>query len=156
MICYSKTQNKEFSEEIVQDIFISLWRRKDEIVINTSLENYLIKATKLKVVDFYRKKYTQKNNIVVDYDGDLCEGSVFAGSTLEHNEAVYIFLEKDLQFIVNQLPHQCQKVYRLSREKQLKAEEIAHILNISPKTVKNHLTKALGFIKRNLSSDLVK
>ena len=145
-ISYSKTKNIEVSEEIVQDIFISLWKRRNELKITSSLENYLIKATKLKVIDFYRKQYRNKETPVCN----LCEHPEFDKNCLEHNEALFKFLEQDLQLVVNQLPCQCQKVYRLSREKQMSINEISTMLDISSKTVKNHLTKALSFVRKEL------
>jgi len=147
-ICYNQTNHKEISEEIVQDIFISLWKRRKELVITTSIEHYLVKATKLKVIDYYRKHYTEKHKNTSQCD--LCEHPEFDQKCLEHNEALFEFLEQEVELIVNQLPCQCQKVYRLSREQQLNTSEIAKDLNISTKTVKNHLTKALGFIRIHL------
>ncbi|GAA3620362.1 RNA polymerase sigma-70 factor [Flavivirga jejuensis] len=149
IICYNQTNHKEVSEEIVQDIFISLWKRRKELVITSSIEHYLVKSAKLKVIDHYRKLYTKKHKNISQCD--LCEHPEFDEKCLEHNEALFEFLEQEIQLIVNKLPCQCQKVYRLSREQQLNTSEIAKVLNISTKTVKNHLTRALKFIRVNMS-----
>ncbi|MEM0939472.1 MAG: sigma factor [Bacteroidota bacterium] len=58
-----QTQDEEASEEMVQDIFVSLWKRWDEVVINSSLEGYLIRSAKQKVIDYYREKYSVKQTI---------------------------------------------------------------------------------------------
>ena len=152
-ICYNQTKQKEVSEEIVQDIFISVWKRRKELVITTSIEHYLVKAAKLKVIDYYRTLYTEKHKNMSPCN--LCEHPEFDEKCLEHNEALFEFLEQEVQVIVNQLPCQCQKVYRLSREQQFNTSEIAENLNISPKTVKNHLTKALSFIRVNIALGLL-
>lgn len=126
-----------------------MWKRRKELVITSSIEHYLVKSVKLKVIDHYRKLYTEKHKNMSQCD--LCEHSEFDEKCLEQNEALFQFLEQEIQLIVNKLPCQCQKIYRLSREEQLNTSEIAKDLNISPKTVKNHLTKALKFIRINMS-----
>ncbi|REG98413.1 RNA polymerase sigma-70 factor [Flavobacterium aquicola] len=148
VICYNKTANREAAEEMVQDIFISLWNRRNELVITSSIEHYLIKSAKLKVIDYYRMQSSVKQNNLMECN--LCEHPEFDEKYLQHNEAVYKFLEQDIEVVINDLPCQCQKVYRLSREEQLSTAEIADNLNISPKTVKNHLTKALRSIRENI------
>jgi len=133
---------------MVQDIFISLWNRRKELVIESSIEHYLIKSAKLKVIDYYRAQSTIKQNTLMECN--LCEHLEFDEKFLQHNEAIHKFLEQDIELIINDLPCQCQKVYRLSREEQMSTTEIAENLNISPKTVKNHLTKALRQIRKNI------
>lgn len=134
---------------MVQDIFISLWKRRKELIITTSIENYLVKSAKLKVIDYYRSQYRKQKSITEVCN--LCEHAEFSENTLQHNEAIDNFLEKDMQIIVNELPCQCQRIYRLSREEQLSLDEIAERLAISKKTVKNHLTKALSHIRTEIS-----
>lgn len=152
ILCYSKTKNVEVSEEIVHDVFISLWKHKEHFVVTKGTENYLIKSAKSKIVDYYRKNNKSKYKRVSDCN--LCEEQNFDSNTFTHNLAVHKFLEDDLKLVVNQLPCKCQEVYRLSREEHLTTNEIALRLNISQKTVKNHLTKALSFIKKQLEPAL--
>ena len=109
-----------------------------------------MRSAKLKVIDYYRLRSSAKQNNLLECN--LCEHPEFDEKFLQHNEIMDKFLEKDLEIIVNNLPCQCQKVYRLSREEQMSTTEIADNLNISPKTVKNHLTKALSLIRKNIPS----
>ncbi|OED45965.1 hypothetical protein AB832_01125 [Flavobacteriaceae bacterium (ex Bugula neritina AB1)] len=145
-ICFSKTGDVQASEEMVQDIFVSLWRRRKTIIIHTSIEAFLVKAAKLKIIDYYRKESRVRQ---LDYSS-LNIPYEFEEKHLSQNQALYNFLEEDLEMVVSKLPTQCQKVYRLSREENLKIKEIASKLLISEKTVKNHLTKALYIIKREV------
>lgn len=147
-ICYKNTNDTEASEEIVQDVFIGLWKRGGELEVSLSIKSYLIKSAKTGVIKHYRTKTKNREDVVTACN--LCEEKEFTIDVLEHNEAISTFLEEDLQLVVNQLPCQCQKVYRLSRENQLNSNEIAVALSISPKTVKNHLTKALSFIRKQI------
>ncbi|MFE8436116.1 RNA polymerase sigma-70 factor [Tenacibaculum sp. ZH3_bin.2] len=148
LLCYSKTNSKEAAEEIVQDVFISLWKRVDKIEFTNQTQNYLLKSARNKIVDYYRSKNSYKNKKKLEEITSDCV--LKETKSIEHNLAVTNFLENDLQLVVNRLPNRCQEVYRLSREQQLSTAEIAIQLEISPKTVKNHLTKALAFIHENL------
>ncbi|MEM6264631.1 MAG: sigma-70 family RNA polymerase sigma factor [Bacteroidota bacterium] len=147
-ICYSKTQDVEASEEMVQDIFISLWKRWDQLEITASLESYLIKSAKLKVIDYYRKE--SKNNIIQFPKAQSSEKKTPETPIVAYNEAELNMLQDDTDHIISQLPAKCQAVYRLSRENQLTTKEIALQLGVSQKTVKNHLTKALSFIRSQM------
>lgn len=150
ILCYSKTKNNEVAEEIVQDLFIALWKRLDKIDLSEKIENYLIKSARNKIVDYYRKRNNSK--VCTLTDQSLCKESVCDIASVTHNLAINNFLENDLQLVINKLPCRCQEVYRLSREKHMTTREIASHLDISPKTVKNHLTKALSFIDKHLKT----
>ncbi|EAR12937.1 putative RNA polymerase sigma factor [Polaribacter irgensii 23-P] len=147
-ICYKSTNDTIASEEIVQDVFIGLWKRGGALEVSFSIKSYLIKSAKTGIIKYYRTKTKNREDVFTACN--LCEENEFTIDVIEHNEAITTFLEEDLQLVVNQLPCQCQKIYRLSRENQLNANEIAVALNLSPKTVKNHITKALSFIKKHI------
>lgn len=147
-LCYSKTKDVEVSEEIVHDVFIALWKRKEKFEVTKGTESYLVKSAKSKIIDYYRKNTKLQSKALSDCN--LCEQEDFTACDFTQNLAIHKFLEEDLELVVNQLPCKCQEVYRLSREEQLTTNEIAARLNISQKTVKNHLTKALSFIKKQL------
>ncbi|MDO5968236.1 sigma-70 family RNA polymerase sigma factor [Flavivirga aquimarina] len=152
IICFQKTNDAEASEEMVQDIFVSLWKKGKDLKIDSSIEVYLVGAAKYKVLDYYRSQIKLKECHLGDCN--LCDQAGFDEIVLEHNEALEGFLKEDLEVIVDRLPCQCQKVYRLSRENNLTTKEIATLLDISPKTVKNHITKALSYIRPHLKGSL--
>lgn len=147
-LCYHKTKDMPASEEIVQDIFVSLWKRKGELIVADSIKGYLIKSAKTGIIKYYKSKVKSTATPVADCN--LCEQKGFGEDVLQHNEAIVKLLEEEVEIIVNELPCQCQKVYRLSREKHLTTNEIAAKLNISQKTVKHHLTKALAYIQKKI------
>ena len=55
-ICYNHTHDVEVAKELVQEIFKSLWERRENLQINVSLERYLLRAAKLKVSEYSRNK----------------------------------------------------------------------------------------------------
>ncbi|MEM9142102.1 MAG: RNA polymerase sigma-70 factor [Bacteroidota bacterium] len=144
-ICFQRTHDVEASEEMVQDIFISLWKRWEEIELTSSVENYLFKAAKLKVIDYYRAEQRIKEVCTLQSNKASSTADQKVANTVED-----IILEDHTRHLVDQLPERCQKVYKLSREKQLNTREIAFEMGISQKTVKNHLTKALGFLRLHI------
>ena len=133
---------------MVQEIFINLWTRKTDLAEIITIESYLIICAKNKIMDHYRKVHGSKETLVEPCG--LCKETGFDEDSLAHNEAIEGFLKEDLELVVDQLPCQCQKVYRLSREENMTTNEIAAVLGISQKTVKNHITKALAHIKSRL------
>ena len=143
-ICRSKINSSEIAEEIVHDIFRSLWERRNLVEINEHIEQYLIKAAKLKIIDHYRQKARDEKHLVCALE-EYCETENCTEHDVEFEE-----LQIRVDFLVDRLPCKCQEVYRLSREKGLSNKEIASTLLVSEKTVEYHLAKALSYLKERL------
>ncbi|MDO5968253.1 RNA polymerase sigma-70 factor [Flavivirga aquimarina] len=143
-ICYSKVNDKEISRDIVQNIFKSLWERKDSIEINSSMEHYLIKAVKFKVIDYYRAKASKKDHLIYAYE----ENTSFDNTT--DNDVSFNELQDKIDAVVDKLPKQCKNVYKLSREKGVSNKEIATSLFISERAVAYHISKAVSSLKNEL------
>jgi len=123
------------AEEIVNDVFITIWQDAGKINIGTSLKSYIYRAVinrSLNALD--------KNRRVRENQKELSRlpEETFELREMEENE-----LKIRLYQAIDQLPEQCQKVFRMSRFEELKQQEIADQLGISIKTVKNHITHAL-------------
>lgn len=144
-ICYHQTGDADTSKEMVQEIFCSLWERWETLQVEGPLENYLARAAKYKVIDHYRKK--SKTAI---YANTPAVSSCDSYENCTENDVLYRALSDKVGHLVDQLPCQCRLVYKMSREQGLNASEIATALLISEKTVKNHLTKALNYLKNEL------
>ena len=136
------------SEDIIQDVFLDLWNKRESLIINISLKAYLYACTRYKVYEYFRKN---KNKLRVDLLDDLNKRLTESTplTKLMHKELV-----QHIENVVATLPEKCRLVYTLSREQKLSHKEIADQLNISPKTVENHITKALKTLKLSLGSFL--
>ncbi len=134
----------EMAEECVQDIFCSLWTRRASLQLKYSLYTYLAAAVKYKVINMMDKFHRKEQKLA-----HLTFATELACS------AEMPLLEKEflasLNKAVNQLPEKCRIVFKMSREEGKKHKQIAKELNISEKTVNNHLTKALKDLNRHLS-----
>lgn len=138
------TGSGETAEDIVQDLFVTLWVKSGQIVISSSLKNYLFTSVKNRSLDFLRndKKKTQLVNAggrLQNYDENL---SAFwlAESELE------ALLEKSL----NKLPPRCREIFILSRFEGLKNIDIANHFNISRRTVELQISNALRRLREDL------
>lgn len=144
-ICLHHTHDEILSEEIVQEIFRSLWERRETFEVTGPIENYLVRAAKMEIMDYFRTATRQQkisqtalsNFTECDYS---TEHSIYANA-----------LEDRINNLVEKLPVQCKEVYTQSRVKGLNNREIASDLSISIKTVEYHITRALSFLRSNLS-----
>lgn len=145
-LAYSHTKDKFVAEEIVQEIFLSLWQRKDKIHI-TSLSAYLATAVKFAV---FKHIYSQKRR------GEILDQIPLQSSLEWIEEKIDAkFLQEYINGIVEILPEKCRYVYLQSRTKGLTIPEIARQMSIAEKTAEAHLTKALKFIRINLKEMLI-
>jgi RNA polymerase sigma-70 factor (ECF subfamily) len=141
---YKRLRNREAAEEIVQDIFTSLWIKRASLVINSSFENYLYSCVKYKVFAAFQKESNRRayEGYVVHLNKDVDNSTMEA---IDWNE-----LKRNVSTEVEKLPEKCRKVYELSRKEFRSNKEIAFSLGISEKTVENHLTRALRTLRINL------
>ncbi|WP_316819416.1 RNA polymerase sigma-70 factor [Pedobacter gandavensis] len=133
------------AEEVVQELFTSIWQRKDTLVLQKdTLENYLVRSVRFKIARMYKDEIRKTGKI-----NELKEQQVSFNNHTE-KQVLYHFLKKDIETLVLLLPERCKDIYNLSRERGLNNKEIAIDLSISEKTVENQLTKALSFIRNGL------
>ena len=130
------------AKDITQDVFMKLWENKEKINPSLSVHNYLFVLAKSEMRDHFRLKCNQKHQEVQEEDRIYSED--FEGSM--DAQMMKIKLSK----IIDQMPKQRQKIYRLSRENQFSNKEIAKKLNLSSRTVERHIRLALNDIKTNL------
>ncbi|MBK7884165.1 MAG: RNA polymerase sigma-70 factor [Chitinophagaceae bacterium] len=135
---YSFMKNTADAEEVVQDVFLKLWEKKATIDIQTSPKAYLFTAIRNKAYEYHRKKTSSPGMLPEEYlPGNLSVNE----SHIENKQ-----LETSLQEAITTLPEKCREVFLLSRDQQLKHRQIAEQLNISVKTVENHIGKALKIL----------
>lgn len=130
-------------EDIIQEIFLKLWLNRGVIHIQTSLSSYLYASVRYAV---YRQIKTGR--VREDIFDHIFE-RIQSGSDYDNIE--YKELSMQITTLVDRLPEKCRAIYKLSREQHLSHKQIASQLNISTKTVENHLTKALSFLRISLS-----
>jgi len=129
------------AEDIVQEVFLEIWRNRAKLQLSGSFGAYLHRATVNRSLNYLR----DRKMIVTDADesdGDLpaaAEGAVFEFERLELQEAI--------ERAIDALPTRCRQVFMLNRFEEMSAKEIASVLGISIKTVENQMTKALKMLR---------
>jgi len=139
---YHILQDQQACEDIIQDIFINLWNKREQIEIKVSLKSYLYASTRYEVYRQVRAG-SVREDIFENLHERLHTPSEYGN--IEHRE-----LLSQINSIVDKLSEKCKVVYKLSREDQLSHKEIASRLDISTKTVENHLNKALRQLRISL------
>ncbi|WP_207533582.1 RNA polymerase sigma factor [Desertivirga arenae] len=149
VVARNRLKNSEEAEEVVQDIFCNLWRKRHSFTLTKAFSNYFAVAVKFTVIDLLAKKARQ-----VSYEREaiysFSENDNSTVQIIELNE-----LEKQLQETILSLPEKCQIVFRLRYEKGYSQNQISHELNISEKTVEAHLAKARKTLRGALGASLV-
>lgn len=136
-------QDMDKAEELVQDLFCSLWEKIEDLSIQVSLKSYLYSSIRNSVFNHFKhKKVVDKYQ---QYASNKDAFSSHAGVQLEVKE-----LQANIERAIGTLPDKCRKVFELSRIHHKKYQEIADELEISIKTVEVHMGKALRILRSEL------
>ena len=140
------TRSPEDACDIVQDVFVSVWKRRYELNISGSMKAYLLKSVRNLSIRYIERNINKQNflNSLSAYYEHL---DTSAMNKLELQE-----LESRLAGVVARLPHKMQEVYVLSRHENLSHKEIAQRLGIAETTVKKQVSNALKLIRTEVSS----
>ncbi|MEX8547376.1 MAG: RNA polymerase sigma factor [Mucilaginibacter sp.] len=134
-------KDHEVSEEIVHDIFLSIWNRRKDLKI-TSFKNFLLKSVRYQI---YNRARANKSPIT------FADQSVYENYVFEENNGETRIreseLDQELDKYLNQLPYRCKEIFKMSRIKNLSNQEIALQLGISKRSVENQITLALKYLR---------
>jgi RNA polymerase sigma-70 factor (ECF subfamily) len=143
--------NKELAEEIVQDMFVKIWEKRQTLIIETSVKNYFFRSVRNHCLN-----HIQHEKIKKQYAGRVLE------SARQEIDPEQYFIEVDLirriEESITSLPPKRREIFRLSREQGMKYREIAEALAISEKTVEAQMGLALKHLRNQLkdfNNDLI-
>ena len=136
------THNMSLARDIVQDLFVRLWEKREETDIRTSLKAYLTQAVRFNSIRRLKDNHEiyLENVLVNESPGD----SVF------HDHLEYAEIQSAILEAIESMPVQCRKVFEKSRFECLTYKEISKEMEISVKTVEAHISKALRIIQSYL------
>ena len=137
--------NKRTAEDIAQDVFLGLWKKKENLQIKTSLKAYLRRSAVNRALNYVRdhKIILKKEEPDEIYAVQTLPDQLLRLETEE--------LQKAIDKIIDQLPERCRLVFVLNRFENFSYKEIAAQLNISSKTVENQISKALKILREKLA-----
>lgn len=147
---YRIVYKNDVAEDIVQNCFIKLWEKRNEIRADVSLDFYLIRMVKNKSIDYLRKNKTR----VLELDENInIENEEIETADSKHEKNAG--LRPKIQEALDNLPERCRQVFMLSRYEKMTYKEISEELNISPKTVEAHIIRALKGFRISLKQYLI-
>ncbi|WP_256010622.1 RNA polymerase sigma factor [Desertivirga xinjiangensis] len=146
-VAIHKLNDVQEAEEIVQDIFLSLWKRRRDLLINSELECYLMVCVKYRVI-----KYLSRQRQKRLYEKQQLTGDLLDDSTQEYLN--FSDLKRQLEILVRRLPETCRLVYQMNKESGMSYKEISKHLGISEKAVDGHLFRAKKNLKTGIQSFL--
>jgi RNA polymerase sigma-70 factor, ECF subfamily len=142
-LSYNIVRDRDAAKDIVQEVFVKLWKNKDSLEFNEKIKHYLFKATAHTSLNHLRsqRKYYRLEDFEQVKDLAVQSGS----ETVTFRE-----LELRSRQAIDRLPPQCKAIFILSRHEGLKYQEIADTLGLSIKTVENQMGIALEKLREDL------
>jgi RNA polymerase sigma-70 factor (ECF subfamily) len=145
MYVFNRMHSGDLAFEITQDLFVSLWQRRREVVFHSSLSGYLFASVRYRIV-----RHINNSKIREKYFRDF-ENFTGSYSDNSNEESVNLHqLEEAIELSIQELPGRCQEIFRMSRYRNMSVKEIATHLGLSHKTVENQLTIALKHLRASL------
>ncbi|GAB3329153.1 RNA polymerase sigma-70 factor [Larkinella ripae] len=133
---FKRLQDRETTEEIVQELFVNLWLKRHRLPVLKCPESYLRTLLRNAVIDWFRAQARQEG-FATEWLAQPDRQVINA--TEQH--VLYTDLQQAYESTIDQLPEKCRQVYGLHQQGHMVAD-IAGQLQIAPKTVESHLLKA--------------
>lgn len=136
------------SREIVQEVFVNLWEKRDSIDLSRSVRSYLFTSVRNRCLNHLRntRKFSSELLNLEDHPVEISGG--------DHDILVTEELSLKIDQAINELPEKCRQVFLLNRTQHLKYQQVADHLGISVKTVETQMSKALNHLRLRLSEYL--
>lgn len=139
---------KEIAEEVVSDVFVKLWKNREQIEVHTSFQAYIYRAVRNQALDYLKLKVHRQ------YERDSLDSVQWNMSHADHfspmEEMSFNEVYNHIEGCIKDLPRQCQLIFRLSREEGLRYRDIAEKLEISVKTVETQMSRALKVLRERV------
>ncbi|MBW7890716.1 MAG: RNA polymerase sigma-70 factor, partial [Chitinophagaceae bacterium] len=138
---FKMIRSADQAEEIVEEVFVSIWIKREQIALAEKPENYLFTILQNTVYAAFRKTVQERRHKLRISDE--------REKTVDSVENQLIEKEKTaiIESVISRLPTQQKTIYRLAKQDGMSREEIAKQLNISPNTVRNHLAAAVDSLR---------
>ena len=143
--------NTAESEEIVQEAFLNIWKKRDQINLYDDIRPYLFKSVQNLCFNFLEHKKVADNYYSVIEE-------VYKNQKADYQtyeSVLYNELQTKINEAISSLPVRCKEIFHMSRNEGMKYHEIAQKLGISVKTVETQISRALQSLRKELSDFLV-
>jgi len=142
--CWRYTRDEEISQDIVQDVFVTLWDKRETLDPNKSLLAFMYTMVRNKALNFFRDSHHSDG---VNVDEHIVEKDPGPDEQLDFG-----MLEHHIKKWIDDLPPRRRQAFKLSRFERLTHAEIAQIMNLTPRTVNTHVMLALRDLRGKLQA----
>ncbi|MCE5348203.1 MAG: RNA polymerase sigma-70 factor [Bacteroidales bacterium] len=142
-------KNKSDAEDIMHDVFLKIWEKRDHIDTSQNVKAYIFKIAINSIYDFIRKKNLEKAF------ADFTRENFQPGDETLWNKVIWNDMLSKLNPLVEQMPEQRKTIFLMSREEGLSNQQIADKLSLSKRTVENQLYRATQYLKEHMNTDTV-
>ncbi len=143
-MAHRRLASPEDIKDILQDVFLSLWKNIDQVNADESLGGYLYTSLRNRIFNFFEKRQNRLNCLMKQPLNPV-ESEEIIWNRFNTEE-----IQKFIALQVAAMPPKMKRIYLLSKKEQLTISEIAELLNLSPQTVKNQLHRAFERMRHNL------
>lgn len=141
---YKKLGNLEEARDLIQELFSTLWNRRDTLPDTHNLSGYLYTTLRNRILDFVAHQQVE-HKYLRSLQNFITEANFITDRQVRERE-----LTRLIEDAVNELPPKMREVFLMSRQAGKSHKEIAEELNISESTVKNHIKAALKVLRTKL------
>lgn len=139
----------EIAEEVVSDVFINIWQKKEKLVSDQKLHSYLFRCVHNKCIDYLRSQKTVKNQKTVALYL-LLDDEVFSESNFVIEKIFSKNLEETIKNAINKLPEKRKEIFLLNRIENLSYQQIADKLSLSVNSVKTQISRSVEFLRKEV------
>lgn len=132
---------KEDCEEIIQEVFESLWEKHATVSVQTSLKGYLLGMVRYKIIRHLRRRAVKKRYA----EHFLLFEAVY--ERIEADEVSHSSIQSTLDKLITELPERCQEALKLRLSEELSNRDIAKRMNITTRTVEAYMFRAFNHIR---------
>src|ERR1700744_4246944 len=143
VVANNRLKDEQEAEETVQDVFCSIWNRRDTLDIQYGLATYLSVAVKYQVINRQAKAWKKAQHI--EFTTDLEASADTTNIWFAEKE-----LKEQLSAAINTLPTKCHIIFKLRYEEQLSNAQIAEQLDVTEKNIEAHITRAAKHLRSSL------
>tara|TARA_R110000764_G_scaffold103065_1_gene188684 strand:+ start:22811 stop:23422 length:612 start_codon:yes stop_codon:yes gene_type:complete len=147
LYAYSLINDQKAAEDIVQNVFIRTWKKRNRLNSDFDIKSFLYKSVYNEFIDEYRKQ-----KLVVPLEKKYID----ALTTMVENEDEHA-LERRIKLVkraIQNLPPKCKEIFMLSKQDGLTNLEIAEYKQVSVKSVEAHITKAFSILRQSIGEEM--
>ena len=137
-------RDPQSAENIVQDVFVILWEKRDKLVIATNVKSYLLTAVKNHCLNYIKR---EKRLLTLDEQFDIIKDNSNSPEEEYIKDESFLSVQK----AIDELPEKCRRIYLMKRYDDLSYNEISEILGITENTIKTQMKRAIKSLSQKLA-----